>query len=454
MGFIDGTVVSIAIPAIRATLGASLGEATWINNAYMVMLAALILTGGAFGDRFGLARVFTLGIGLFIVTSAICALAPSPDILILARFAQGTGAALMVPGSLAILSRAYPRELRAAAIGTWAAASAVTTAGGPIVGGLVLAYGDDAMWRWIFAINIPLGLAAIWLVRVGIREDNSRPGDPIDLRGALLATLGLGLMCWALTHAEHGQVGPTLFAVAGLGFLILVVFVVHEHRHPHPMLPITLFLSKNFSCANLATFALYFGLSAILFFLPMLVIASWGIAEIFAAAAFAPLSISMMLFSRYFGRLSERIGPGVTIGCGSALAAAGFYWLSIAVETRNFWFGVLPPMCVMGLGMSMVVAPLSTVIMAAVEDNQTGAASGVNNAISRIAGLIAVAAMSSYVARVYAANGGMASYGITSGTAGHDAAMVAAFAAVARVAAALSALAAIFAWVGIRLQRH
>ncbi|WP_231592381.1 MFS transporter [Pelagovum pacificum] len=454
MGFIDGTVVSIAIPAMRTTLGATLGQATWINNAYMVTLSALILTGGAFGDRFGLARVFTLGIGLFVVTSAVCAFAPSPEILILARFAQGVGAALMVPGSLAILSRAYPRELRGAAIGTWAAASAVTTAAGPVIGGLTLALGGDDMWRWIFAINLPLGVAAIWLTRVGINEDNSRPGDPIDITGALLASGGLGALAWALTHAEHGGIDAKLFWTGGLGAAAVAAFILHEHRSRTPMMPLVLFTSPAFSAAQVSTFSLYFGLSAILFFLPMLVIAGWGISAIYATFAFAPLSICVMLFSRFFGRMAERIGHGVPIAIGSVLAAVGYAWLARSVESMDYWFGVLPPMALQGLGMSMVVAPISSAIMHSVDDGQTGIASGVNNAISRIAGLIAVAGMSAVVARAYAAADGPASYGIRSDSPGHDAAMVEAFASVAWTASVLSVISAVVAMIGIGIGRR
>jgi len=450
MGFIDGTVVPIAIPAIRADIGASLGEATWINNAYMVVLSALILAGGAFGDRFGLARMFTAGIWLFMATSLICAIAPSPELLIIARFAQGLGAALMVPGSLAIISRAHPRELRGHAIGTWAAAAAVTTALGPVIAGIALAVGGDSMWRWIFAINIPFGLVAIWLVRRGVREDAARHGEPIDIRGGVLATLALGTLAWALTHSEQGQSGPLLWAGYVAGAALLALFLLHEHRTAHPMLPLSLFRNPAFSASNFVTFALYFGLSAILFFLPMLVIAGWGIPEIFAAVALAPLSFFVMLLSRKFARTAQRIGHGNVIGMGAIVVAVAYYWLGQAVETRLFWAGVLPPMTLGGLGMAMVVAPLSTVVMGSVEDHQTGAASGVNNAVSRIAGLIAVAAMSAVVSRAYATAGGPASYGIAHPGEAHDVAMVAAFASVAQVSAILSVVAAIAAFAAVR----
>ncbi|MEY1555733.1 MFS transporter [Yoonia sp. R2331] len=449
MGFIDGTVVSIAMPAIRQTLGATLDQATWINNAYMVTLAALILVGGAFGDRFGLARVFSLGIAVFVATSLICALAPNPDVLILARLAQGAGAAMMIPGSLAMISRAYPREVRGRAIGLWAAASAVTTAAGPIVGGLALSFGGPEMWRWIFAINLPLGLIAFLMTRAGVARDTRRPGQPVDIPGAVLAVAGLAAIAWTFTHLEGSGTTPLTWIIGGLGALTLLAFLWQEHRSAHPMMPLALFRDHTFAAANAATFALYFGLSAILFFLPMLTVAGWQISEIEAALAFAPLSIFISAFSTRFGRLSDKIGPGPVIAMGGVTVAAGYTALALVVPLQNYWFAVLPAMTVTGFGMSMVVAPLSTAVMGAVADSQSGTASGVNNAISRIAGLVAVAAMGALVGFAYARAGGAFSYGETLDDPAHVAAMGAAFAAIAWVSAALAALSAALAYVGI-----
>ena len=453
MGFIDGTVVSIAIPAMRTTLDATLGQATWVNNGYMVTLSALILVGGAFADRFGLGKVFGLGIGLFILTSLICALAPTAELLIAARLAQGVGAALMVPGSLAVISRAYPREMRGRAIGLWAGASAVTTAMGPIIGGTVLTLGGDPMWRWIFAINLPLGLVALWFLRRGINRDAARPGEHVDLIGGVLATAGLGLLAWALAHGEDGGgiLAPLPVTLALIGAGCLAGFVLHQRYSKAPMMPLSLFSSRTFSAANFATFALYFGLSTIMFFLPMLTIAGWGISEIITTIAFAPLSVFLMLFSTRFGRLSDRVGPGPVIAGGGATVTAALTWLSQAVHGMDFWTDVIPPMCLMGFGMSMVVAPLSTAVMGAVRDDQTGIASGVNNAISRTAGLIAVALMGSVAGAVYVGLGGPASYGLPSDLAGHGEIMTRAFSRLALVCAGLAALSALVALIGIRL---
>lgn len=309
------------------------------------------------------------------------------------------------------------------------------------------------MWRWIFAINLPLGVIAILLTRRGVREDTHRPGDPIDKRGAAMGTVGLGALAWALTHAEtEFATRSALAAVAGVA--ILAVFLWHERRTRGAMMPLTLFESPTFSAANSVTFALYFGLSAILFFLPMLVISTWHVSELEAACAFAPMSAFIFLMSKRFGRLAEHIGPGIVVSLGSLTAAVAYFWLGFAVETQRFWLGVLPPMALMGLGMSMVVTPVSSSIMASVRDDQTGVASGVNNAISRIAGLIAVAAMSSVVSIVYEAAGGGASYGIGSDAPQHELASIAAFSAVAWVSAGLSALSAVLAILFIRQPRH
>ncbi len=444
MGFIDGTVTSIAMPAIRATLGATLADAQWINNAYMVALAALILVGGAFADRFGLARIFGLGIALFMATSLICAIAPNVQTLIVARFAQGIGAALMVPGSLAIVSRAYPREERGAAIGTWAAFSALTTALGPIIGGIALSLGGPDIWRWIFAINLPIGLVALLLLKRGVTQDAARPDQPVDLGGAILATTALGLLAWALISTETKTDNrAVVFACLGVG--VFAGFLFHEHRTKAPMMPLSLFQNRLFAAANAATFLLYFSLSAILFYLPMLVISAWNVSEIEAAAAFAPLSVFITLFSKRFGRLSDRIGPAPVIAMGSMAVAVGYGWLAVAVVSQNYWLGVLPPMSLAGFGMAMVVAPLSTAVMASVADTQTGLASGVNNAISRAAGLTAVAALGGFITRAYANAGGTAAYGIVSATDAHAAAMTSAFSTVAWMTCAVAGCAALVA---------
>ena len=279
MGFIDGSVVSIAIPAIRSDLGATLSQALWISNAYMLFLSSLILIGGAVGDSFGLRRVFIIGIALFVLSSIACAVAPDPQTLILARGVQGMGAAIMVPGSLAIIAKAYPADERGRAIGIWAAASAFTTTIGPILGGLLLSAAGDAGWRMIFAINLPVGCAALFMLWRLVPPDAAEGGRRIDLPGGALVTLALFLFAYGMTGSggegsipEAGQ----LLLFIGAGIVVLAVFILVEARIASPMVPLRLFTVVAFSGANILTFFLYFGLSAVLFYLPMTLINGWG----------------------------------------------------------------------------------------------------------------------------------------------------------------------------------
>lgn len=454
MGFIDGTVVPLAMPAIRQSLGATLTDATWINNAYMLTLAALILSGGALGDRFGLGRVFAIGVGMFMAASLASALAPSPKLLIAARLVQGAGAALMIPGSLAMISRAYPREDRSRAIGIWAAGSAMTTAVGPIIAGLALSVWGPDMWRWVFAINLPLGIFALTMIWRGVAQDARKAGQPVDLVGGGLAIIGLGSLAWMLTHLEGPATTPLTWATGGLGLTALLAFLYQEWRTRVPMMPLSLFADGTFSAANAVTFALYFSMSAILFFLPMLTVAGWGVSEIEAAVAFAPLSIFVFLFSTRFGRLADRIGPGWVIALGALIVALGYGVLARVAPSQAYWTAIVPAMTITGFGMSMVVAPLSSAVMGAVYDSQSGIASGINNAISRIAGLIAVAAMGSVASFHYARAGGPLSYGETASHPDHIDAMAAALSAIAWSATGLSLAAALVAILGIRRPRH
>lgn len=468
LGFIDGSILAIAMPAIRANLGASLAEAQWISNAYALTLSALILAGGAAGDRFGLRRAFVAGITVFVIASLACALAPNALVLIAFRAIQGIGAAIMVPGSLAIIAKAYPKQERGRAIGIWAAASALTTALGPVLGGLVLSTFGDGIWRAIFAVNLPLGLISIYLLIAKIPADAPAEKRSLDLGGAALATLAFGALAYGLTSmgaaGEGHMSGPSIAA----GAVLLVVFVFFELRRREPMIDLSLFRNTAFAGANIATFFLYFALSANLFYLPMLLIAGWGLSTAEVGFIFLPLSVSIALLSGPVGQLSDRIGPRFPIACGSLVVAFAFAGLAVLTNAgvHSFWMGTFPLMALMGLGMALVVSPLSTAIMTAVEDKDTGAASGINNAVSRIGGLIAVAAMGSLAAWVYAAALGRDA---TTGIPGFgepapaglapalDAARLAAgdaaFSAVSLVTALLCLLSAIIAWTTISGQR-
>ena len=444
LGFIDGTVVAIAMPAIRETLGATLPQAQWVHNAYMLTLSSLILVGGAAGDRFGLARMFSLGIAAFVVASLLCAIAPNATFLIIMRAIQGIGAAIMVPGSMAIIARAYPEEERGRAIGIWAAASALTTALGPIIGGLALSMGGPDMWRWIFAVNLPLGGLALYLLTTRVEADPARPDTPIDYTGAILIIAALMALAWGLTSLQHGETGQIAVWLGG-GIVLLIAFLAIEARTSHPMMPLDLFAVRNFWVVNLMCFTLYGALNIVLFFLPMTLIAGWRINELGAAAAFAPLTIFISVLSARMGALADKLGPRPLLTVGSLIVALGYAFMAIVAPDQEFLTGILPAMCIVGLGMAMVVAPFSTAVMAAVDQSQAGTASGVNNAVTRLAGLIWVAAVGGLATQVYVNAGGAAAFGVASDTANHADATTAAFVALAWVATALCAMSAALA---------
>lgn len=465
LGFIDGSILAIAMPVIRLDLGASFVEAQWISNSYALMLSALILAGGAAGDRFGLRRTFIAGIALFLAASLACALAPGAIWLIVFRAIQGIGAAIMIPGSLAIIAKAYPKKERGKAIGIWAAASALTTALGPVVGGFVLSSFDASIWRAIFAINLPLGAIALYLLLAKVPADAPAERRALDLGGAGLATLAFGALAYGLTSmsAENaGSIAAGSYASMVAGVLFLAGFLVWERRHRQPMVDLTLFRNGAFAGANIATFFLYFALSANLFYLPMLLVAGWGLSTAEVGFIFLPLSAAIALLSGPVGNLSDRIGPRLPITAGSLLVAISFAGLAAMTGAgiHAFWSGAFALSVLMGLGMALVVSPLSTAIMTAVEDEETGAASGINNAVSRIAGLIAVAAMGAVAALVYsrtsAGGGTLPGFGELPTTALAANAEIlrktasdAAFATVAWVTAALCVASAITAWMTV-----
>lgn len=404
MGFIDGSVVAIATPAIRSGLGASLSDALWISNAYMLFLASLILIGGAAGDRFGLRRVFGLGIAAFTGASLLCALAPNPAILIVARALQGIGAAFMVPGSLAIIAKAYPRAERGRAIGTWAAASSLTTILGPVVGGFILTSFGDFGWRFVFAINLPLGAAALLLLWLKVPADVPGERRRLDWPGGLTVTLALLALTLGLT-GEGGEGSlpdpQRALALAGAGVALLMLFIIIEARIEAPMMPLRLFAVRAFSGANGLTFCLYFALAAISFYQPMMLIAGWGRTPAEVALSFLPLGICLTLLSRYTGRLADRYGAGPPIAAGSVLVALAFAGLGLTAPLENLWGVTMPLMTLMGIGMGLVVSPLSTAVMTGIDDTDTGVASGINNAVARVAGLVAVASMGVVVTLVF-----------------------------------------------------
>lgn len=452
MGFIDGSVIAIATPAIRADLGASLADAQWVSNAYLLLLSSVLLLGGAVGDRFGIRNVFAGGIVLFVVASVGSALAPSPAFLIAARAIQGLGAAFMVPSSLAIIARAYPREVRGGAIGIWSSASSFFTIAGPVIGGFVLTSLGDWSWRLVFAVNLPLGAAALFLLFTQVPADRPDAARHIDIGGAVLSTLALLLLALALTGTDTASI--TRIGLGAAGLVLAGVFLWWEARSASPMMPPGLFRDRAFSGAQALTFALYFSLAAISFYLPATMIAGWNATPTEVSLVLLPLGIMLTLLSPLSGKLSDRFGPGPMIAAGATLVAIAFGGLGLLVGTHQVWFVVLPLMLLFGLGMSLVVSPLSTAVMTSVADRDTGTASGINNAVARVAGLFAVATMGGLASAIFQGTLGGAAEGLSFGApvaGGLPAAAVAAtdtaFAAIAYVTAALSLLSGVIAWV-------
>lgn len=449
MGFIDGSVISIVTPAIRASLGASLADVQWVSNAYLLTLSSLLLLGGAAGDRFGLRNVFAAGIVLFVLASLASAIAGSAGFLIAARTVQGIGAAFMVPGSLAIIAEAYPKDQRGGAIGTWAAASSLTTLLGPVLGGALLTWFGDDSWRWVFAINLPLGaLALVLLFSAPGRASLVR--KPLDFVGAALATLTLLPISWAFIDASGW-----FWAYLGAGAAMLAIFLVWESRALAPMLPLALFADFRFSGAQAVTFLIYFGLSAVLFYLPMVMIAGWRVSPAEVAIAMLPFGVALTVLSPPAGKLTDRFGPGPVIAAGALLVTLCFVALGLSAHLHQVWFGIVPLMTLFGIGMSGIAGPISTAVMGSVEDGETGTASAINNAVARIAGLVAIAAMGSLAIAIYNLNAppSVAAFGAISPadiTDGVEAVRVAstdgAFAAICYATAFLAAVGAVLSW--------
>ncbi|WP_046470878.1 MFS transporter [Allosalinactinospora lopnorensis] len=391
LAFLDASTVNVALPAIGGDLDADVAGLQWVLNAYTLALAALIPLGGSLADRFGRRRLFQIGVVWFALASLLCGLAPTAETLVFARGFQGVGGALLTPGSLAILQASFVREDRARAIGAWSGLSGIAAALGPIFGGWLI---DALSWRWIFLTNLPL-VAVVLLVTARHVPESRDPEAPrrFDVPGAVLVAAGLGSLSWALISAGEGGFGAAQLGLAAAGVAALAAFVAVEARSRHPMLPLWLFASRQFSAANIVTLAVYAALAGMLFLLVIYLQQVAGYSALAAGAALLPITVLMLLFSARAGQLAERIGPRWPMTVGPLIMAGGMLLLLRMGPDGTYWDTVLPAVLVFGSGLALTVAPLTATVLAGVPERHSGLASAVNNALSRGAGLIAVAVL-------------------------------------------------------------
>lgn len=393
MAFLDGTVVNVALPAIGKNFSASVAGLQWVLTGYLVTLSALILIGGSLGDIFGRRRVFVAGVVWFSVASLLCAVAPTLGVLIVARTLQGVGGALLVPGSLSIIQSSFRPEDRGRAIGTWSGLGGVAGAIGPLAGGALV---TGVSWRLIFVLNLPVAVVVLWAARHVPESHDVTVSRHVDVRGAVLGVLGLSGLAYALIEGPAGKANAASVVVAGVAAAVgLVGFLVVEHRSPHPMLPLGIFSSRQFTVSNILTFAVYGALSGVLFLLAVDLQQVLGYSAIEAGASMLPITLLMLAFSARAGELATRIGPRLPMSLGPLIITAGLLLMTRVQIGSHYLTSVFPSVVVFGVGLVLTVAPLTTTVLAAVDATHAGVASGVNNAVARVAGLVAVAVLPS-----------------------------------------------------------
>jgi EmrB/QacA subfamily drug resistance transporter len=401
MAFIDGTVVNVAIPTLQTAFHATVVDAQWVVESYGLFLASLILAGGALGDLFGRRRVFLTGVGIFAAASVACGLAPSILMLVVARCIQGIGAALLVPGSLAIIGASFGEESRGKAIGTWSGFTAITTVLGPVIGGWLIEHGS---WCWAFFLNLPLAIAVVMISLWRVPESRGSKTQDVDWRGALTATLGLGgLVTGFLESAKLGWANPVVFGSLAGGSACLVIFKVIEARSSMPMVPLELFTSRSFLGANVVTLFLYAAIGVFFFFFPMNLIRVQGYSTTAAGAAVLPMILLVFFLSRWSGGLVNRYGKKIPLIVGPLIVASGFTLFAVMPGASSYWRTYFPAFVVLGIGMAVTVAPLTTVVMSSVDQGHVGAASGINNAVARVAGVLAIALFGIVMVKVFGA---------------------------------------------------
>jgi EmrB/QacA subfamily drug resistance transporter len=391
MAYIDSTAMNVILPVFQLELNAKISQVQWIVEAYALIIASLLLIGGALGDYFGRKIIFKIGVVIFSLSSLWCGLSPNIQILITARCFQGLGGALMVPGSLAIITSTFSTEKRGKAIGTWASFTALMTALGPLLGGWLV---ENFSWRWVFYINIPISAIVLFTLYKYVPESRKRIHNTgIDMFGGILITFGLaGVVFGLIESSNHGLDNIFILLSLFAGFVFLILFIIYENNIPNPLIPIHLFRNKEFAAGNLITFLMYSALGGATFYVPFNLIQLQNYTPVQAGAAFIPLLIILFLLSRWSGSLVDKYGAKIPLVLGPLISSLGYLMIAYAdLSKNNYWYGLFPAIVVLGFGMTITIAPLTTAVMNSVSASYSGLVSGVNNSLGRISGVMAIA---------------------------------------------------------------